>query len=277
METLEKKQQPLPILALVNGVYAVLARNPMVMVRAGLFPFLLLLVIGLWQTPEEWGEVGFQAMRSVEWVLLLGLWTFYANQLQGFVLKGPVSGAVSFLPKLNATEARFALASVFVMVPISAFAFWYDQPLFFHQPDLLVMGGMTAIEGKGELLYAALFVGWVSQLFAFVLPAVVSGDQRKLLAIFAQSFEVLRSDFSRLFAASILVVLPVWVFVTLVRMVLHMPFFTQMAMADEASALAWNLIFFALESFKIFVSGGLLAMIWALAFGRMRGQFNDLG
>ncbi|NVK19231.1 MAG: hypothetical protein HWE30_11090 [Methylocystaceae bacterium] len=272
-----EQTKSLPILPLVNGVYAVLARNPMLMVRAGLLPFLLLLTIGLWQTPKEWGDVGFQAMRSVEWVLLLGLWTFFALQLQRFVLKGPVQGAAGFLPKLDMREARFALASIFVMAPVSAFAFWYDQPLFFHQPDLVVMAGMTAIEGRGELLYAALFVGWVTQLFGYVLPAVAQEDGRKLFVIFSQSFEKLRKDFSRLFAATILVVLPVWVLVALVRLVLHMPFFTQMAMADEASALAWNLIFFALESFKVFVSGGLMAMLWALAYGRNKGMSYDPG
>ncbi len=264
----------MPILPLVNSVYATLFRNPMVLFRAGLLPFLLLLTIGLWQTPESWGAIGFQAMRSVEWLLMLGLWTFYAGQLQRFILKGPMEGAVSFLPKLNMREARYALASIFVTAPFSAFAFWYDQPLFFHQPDLVVMGGMTAIEGTGELLYASLFVGWVTALFACVLPAISADDPRKMFAIFAGSFETLRKDFSRLFAASLLVVLPVWLLVGMIRLVLHMPVFTQMAMADEASALAWNLIFFALESLKVFLGGGLLAMLWALAYGRLKGTVS---
>lgn len=267
-----KQDNKLPILALVNGVFAVAKRNPMLFVRAGLFPFVLLILTGLWQTPESWGKAGYYALRSVEWVLVLGFWTFYANQLQRYVLKGAMEGAASFLPKLNIREARYALASILVFSPLTLFAFWYDQPLFFHQPDLVVMGGMTAIEGGGELLYASLFLGWLTQLFAFVLPAIAEDDVRSLPKLFQMSFETLRQDFSRLFAASLLVVLPVWLFVAMVRLVLHMPFFTQMAMADDASAVAWNLIFFALETFKIFVGGGLLAMLWALAYGRMKGQ-----
>lgn len=274
---LPKTDDKLPILALVNGVYAILKRHPMVMFRAGLLPFLLMFVIGLWQTPPAWGDVGFQLMRSVEWALLLGLWTFYALQLQRFILKGPLEGAVSFLPKLNMREARFALASIFVGAGFAVFAFWYEQPLFFHQPDLVVMGGMTAIEGKGELLYAALFVGWLTQVFAFVLPAIAVDKPDSLIRIFAVSYETLRRDFSRLFAASLMVVLPVWLFITLIRLVLHMPYFTQWAMADDASALAWNLIFYGLESLKVFISGGLLAMLWALAYGRMKGKIDDLG
>lgn len=272
-----EQTKQLPILPLVNGVYAVLARNPMMMVRAGLLPFLLLLTIGLWQTPKDWGPVGYQAMQSVEWVLMLGLWTFFAIQLQRFVLKGPVHGAVGFLPKLDMAEARFALASIFVSAPISAYAFWYDQPLFFNLPDMLALFGMTALEGKSEMLYAALFVGWVTQLFAFVLPSVVSGQGEKLFVIFARSFEVLRKDFSRLFAASILVVLPVWLFVFFLRMVLQAQFFVELAMADEANALAWNFMFEALGAFKVFVCGGLLAMLWALAYGRNKGMSDDLG
>jgi len=266
------KQDKLPILALVNGVYAVIARNPMIVVRAGLFPFLLLLTIGLWQTPESWGSFGFHAIRSVEYVIIIALWTFYASQLQRFVLKGPMDGAASFLPKLNKREGKYAIASIMVMSPMTVFAFWYEQPLFFSQPDLVVMGGMTAIEGTSELLYASLFVGWIMQIFAFVLPAIAEDDVRRLPKLFGMSFDILRTEFSRLFAASLLVVLPVWLLVAMIRLILHMPFFTQMAMADDASALAWNLIFFALETLKVFLSGGLLAMLWALAYGRTRGK-----
>ncbi|NVJ92897.1 MAG: hypothetical protein HWE34_14640 [Methylocystaceae bacterium] len=271
------REHKLPVLAMVNGVYAILMRNPMILLRAGLFPFLLLVVIGFWTTPPSWGAVGFQAMRSVEWILVLGLWTFYAGQLQRFVLKGPMNGAVTFLPQLNMREARYALASIFALAPLSVFAFWYDQPLFFNQPDLVIMGAMTALEGKGELLYAGLFLGWITQLFAFVLPAVAEDDERKIGQLLAASFEALRQDFSRLFAASLLVVLPVWLLFAMIRLVLHMPIFTQMAMADDASALAWNLIFFTLETLKVFLCGGLMAMVWALAYGRMRGKIHDLG
>ncbi len=271
------KQDKLPIVALVIGVKAVVRRNPMVMVRAGLFPFLLLFVIGLWQTPESWGKVGYHAMRSIEWVLVLGLWTFYAVQLQRYVLKGAMGGAASFLPKLNKREGRFALASIMVLSPLSLFAFWYDQTLFFNQPDLVLMTGLTAMDGTAELLYSSLFLGWLTQLFAFVLPAIAEDDKRSLPELFQMSFASLRQDFSRLFAASLLVVLPVWLLVAILRFILHMPFFTQMALADDASGIAWNLIFYALETLKVFVSGGLLAMLWALAYGRMRGRTNDIG
>ena len=271
------KPQKMPILSLVVGVKAIVRRNPMMMVRAGLFPFLLLFVIGLWQTPESWGKLGYHAVRSVEWVLVLGLWTFYAVQLQRYVLKGAMGGATSFLPKLNMRERRFAIASILVLSPMSLFAFWYDQHLFFHQPDLVLMTGLTAMDGTAELLYSSLFLGWLTQLFAYVLPAISEDDKRSLPQLFQMSFEALRHDFSRLFAASLLVVLPVWLLVAILRFVLHMPFFTQMAMADDASAVAWNLIFFALETLKVFVSGGLLAMLWALAYGRSKGFQNDAG
>ena len=42
MLDIPKLDDKLPVFALVNGVYAVLFRNPMIFVRAGLFPFLLL-------------------------------------------------------------------------------------------------------------------------------------------------------------------------------------------------------------------------------------------
>jgi len=265
----------LPVLALVNGVYAVLSRNPMILLRAGLFPFLITLLVGLWHTPQSWGPQGFYAMRVLEWGLMIGLWTFYAVQLQRFFLKGGFDGAVSFLPKLNWREGRFAQASILVTLPLTLFAFWFDQPLFFHQPDVLVMGGITALDGISTHLYASLFLGWLMQLFAYVLPALAEDDPRPLKDLFAMSFHHLRTNFSRLFAASLLVVLPVWIAAFILRLVLHMPVFTQLAMGDEASTLVWNLLFLTLETLKFFIGGGLLAMLWALAYGRTRGQHVD--
>ncbi|WP_135080968.1 hypothetical protein [Terasakiella sp. SH-1] len=265
-----KIEDKLPILATVNGVYAVLMRNPMVMVRAGLFPFALVFLLSLWQTPQEWGQSGYYGLRVVEWLLIIGLWTFYAGQLQRFVLKGAMAAQVSFLPKLNGREWKYALTSSLVFLPLTGFAFWFDQPLFFHQPDLLVMGGITALDGISGHLYASLFLGWFTQLMAYSLPAIAEDDPRSIKSLLAASFSGLRKDFSRLFAASILVVLPLWGLVFILRLMLHMPFFTQMAMGDEASALAWNLMFLALETLKVFVGGGLLAVLWALAYGRWR-------
>jgi len=268
----QQPEQKLPVMALVNGVFSVIGRNPLILVRAGLFPLLLTLLINLWHTPDSWGVEAFYAMRVVEWLLLIALWTFYAVQLQRFVLKGPMDGAASFLPKLNIREWRFAQASFIVVLPLSLFAIWFDQPLFFHQPDILVMGGITALDGISEHLYASLIIGWLTQLMAFVLPAIAEDDTRSLKDLLTASFNTLRTHFSRLFAASLMVVLPVWALAFILRLVLHMPFFTQMAMQSDASALGWNLISLALEILKAFIGGGLLAMLWALAYGRMRGQ-----
>jgi len=272
MVDIPKPDDKLPVLSLVNGVYAVLFRNPMIFVRAALFPFLLTLLINIWHTPQSWGPESFYGIRILQWLLLLGLWTFYAVQLQRFVLKGSFEGAASFLPKLNQREWRFFKASVLVVIPLTFFAFWFDQPLFFHQPDVLVMGGITALDGISIHLYASLFLGWIMQIFAFVLPAIAEDDPRRTRDLFTLSFNALRQDFTRLFAASLLVVLPLWVGVFILRLVLHMPVFTQLAMADEASALVWNLIFLTLETAKTFIGGGLLAMLWALAYGRTRGR-----
>ncbi|SCA57084.1 membrane hypothetical protein [Candidatus Terasakiella magnetica] len=270
---MEKKlDEKMPILAMVNGVYAVLSRNPMILLRAGLFPFLLVFLIALWSTPKSWGVESYYALRVVEWGLMVAFWTFYASQLQRFVLKGSMDGAVSFLPKLNAREGKYALASGLIFLPLSAFALWFDQPLFFHQPDILIMGGITALDGVSAHLYASLIVGWLIQLFAFVLPAITEDDPQSIKQLMRNSFHGLRHDFSRLFAASLVVVLPIWVLTFILRLVLHMPFFTRMAMGDDSSALAWNLIFIALETFKAFVGGGLLAMLWALAYGRWRNR-----
>lgn len=271
-------QKPqLPVMALVNGVFAVLKRNPMLMVRAGFFPFVLLVILGLWETPDHWGKTGYYALRIVEWLLSVALWTFYANQLMRFVLKGPMQGAAQFLPRLDGRELRFGQASLIVALPISLFAFWYEQPLFFAQPDMVIMGAMTALDGLGELLYASLFIGWLMQLMAFVLPLLSVGDRRPLKDLFVLSFKMLRNDFTRLFWASLLVALPVWLFIGLIRLVLHMPVFTQLAIGDPAAAVAWNLTFFVLETLKVFWAGGMLAILWALAFGRMKGMTHDLG
>jgi hypothetical protein len=54
------------------------------------------------------------------------------------------------------------------------------------------------------------------------------------------------------------------------RIVLHSSIFANMALANDANALAWNLVFIALETLNVFLSGGLLAMLWALAYGRSR-------
>lgn len=275
MLDIPKLDDKLPVFALVNGVYAVLFRNPMIFVRAGLFPFLLLLAINLWHTPQSWGQEAFYGIRVIEWLMILALWTFYAVQLQRFVLKGSFEGATSFLPKLNLREWRFFKASVLVLMPLTIFAFWFDQPLFFHQPDVLVMGGITALDGVSLHLYASLFLGWIMQVFAFVLPAIAEDNPRPARDLFAMSFNALRQDFTRLFAASVLVALPLWVAVFILRLVLHMPIFTQLAMGDEASALVWNLLFLTLETAKTFIGGGLLAMLWALAYGRTRGRHVD--
>lgn len=267
----------MPIFPLVNGVLSVIRRNPKLLLRAGLFPYLLLFAIGLWSTPESWGPIGYYAIRALELVLVICLWTFYASQLQRFVLKGPVEGAAHFLPKLNKTELRFGLTSLIILAPFSAFAIWYDQPLFFHQPDLLIMGGMTAMDGTGELLYTSLFAGWIIQIYAFILPAIADDDERSFIELCTLSFHAMRNDFSRLFASSLLVVLPVWLLFTMLRTLLYSSIFRQMALADDASALVWNLVFFAFETLNVFLGGGLLAMLWALAYGRWRnmGAFEN--
>lgn len=261
-------QGKLPIIALVDGVFRIILRNPMLFVRAGLFPFILLFIISLWTTPQDWDSASFYAVRTIEWLFLIALWTFFTSQLQRFVLKGPLDGSASFLPKLNKTEAKFAFASMLILLPFSAFAFWYDQPLFLHQPDLLIMGSMTAMNGIGDLLYTGLFAGWIVQIFAYVLPAIAQGDTRSILKLCSLSIEALRLDSSRLFAASLLVVLPVWLASTFLRILLHTSFITQMALSSDANALAWNLTLTLLETLNVFLSGGLLAMLWALAYGR---------
>lgn len=265
-------KEQMPIFPLVNAVLGVLRRNPKLLLRAGLFPFLLLFIIGLWTTPESWGSAGYYAIRGLELVLVVCLWTFYTMQLQRFVLKGPIEGAASYLPKLNKTELRYGLVSFIILTPFSAFAIWYDQPLFFHQPDLLIMGGMTAMDGAGQLLYTSLFAGWIVQIYAFVLPAIAEGDKRSFIQLCTLSFHALRNDFSRLFASSLLVVLPVWVFFTLLRVALYSSSLSELALQDNASALVWNLAFFALETLNVFLSGGLMALLWALTYGRWRNM-----
>ncbi len=269
---MEIQSDKMPIMSLVNGVYTILFRQPMTFVRAGFFPFVLVFLTMLWETPKSWGPEGYYGMRLIEGLMMLAFWAFYAVQLQRFILKGPFEGAATFLPRLNLREWRFAKASFFVMMPLTLFDFWFEQPLFYHQPDLLVMGGITALDGVSMHLYASLALGWILQLFAFTLPAIAEDDPRTLLQLLTLSFNGLRTDFSRLFVASLLVALPVWVLAFILRLILHMPVFTQLAMQDAATGLVWNTLFILLETLKAFVGGGLLAMLWALAYGRWRGR-----
>lgn len=270
------QNQPLPIMALVNGTFAAVLRNPMNIFRACLFPALLTVLIMQWQSPEAWGAVGYHLTRALEWVLLLWLWTASACQLQRFFLQGPMTGATRFLPRLDRTEGRFMLLSILVILPYTLFAVWYQQPLYLHQPDLIIMGSITALDGTGELLYASLVVGWATQLLAYSLPMIADGDRRSPWLILGASFHALRHDFSRLFAASLLVALPIWAFFALARMILHMPAITAWALQDEGGALVWSFASVALEAIKIFLSGSSLAILWSLAYGRWRQKSNPL-
>jgi len=261
---------PLPIMAMVNATFRTALQNPLAFLRACLFPALLTILIAQWQSPPDWGVMGYHLSRIVQWGILLWLWTASARQIQRFLLKGPMQGATGFLPRLDAIEGRFLILSILVSLPFTVFAFWYEQPIYLHQPDLLVMGSMTALEGSGLLLYSSLAAGWVTQLMAYALPMIADGDQRPLRTILRTAFESVRQDFSRLFAASLLVVLPLWLFIALVRMILHLPDVTHWALQDETAGLIWSIALISLEAFKVFIGGTILAILWALAYGRTR-------
>lgn len=265
----------LGIMPLVKAVYVLLKRHFASFAKAAFLPFVMVWIIGLWQTPDEWGALGLYGMRAVEYGLYLAFWTFFAIRIQTFVLKGPLEGqGGGLLPRLDMRERRFAIASACVFFPVSAYAFYFNQPLFFHMPDLVVLASITALDGYSTAIYVGLFAGWLTQIFAYVLPALALDDQQPIPEQLWKSFEALRLDFSRLFGAALLVSLPVWLGFAVLRILLHAPVFTQAALNDEATAMVWNLSLYTLETVKVFVGGGVLAILWALAFGRSQGRVD---